>query len=111
MPICFARATQTTVVIEMKRRVMDLPDWPPEPAGSTPARGGTFATLPESVFVKELAPVHGTNVDFTAAFEDAPVRCFYTAPDEETARKLGKILQENVGNSLLRVGLATIPEG
>src|ERR1035441_5526656 len=95
--------------MELEMRVMDLPHWPPPPALSGPARGATVPTGTEEVIVKDVTRVVDSRVDFTGMFGKYKVTYSMKTPDEKTAKKLAKILENKTGKTLAAVGLIELP--
>ena len=91
------------------QRVMDLTGWPPD-GGGTWAPGETFAISSEQVTIKGVVRIAGNRVDFSCTFTDKVVNYRFSVPDERTARRLGTILANSIGNSLFSVGMVEIPE-
>ena len=93
------------------KRVMDLPGWPPDGgAGYRNPRGGIFAISLEQVIVKDVIRIVKSNIEFNCMFEGNSVNYFLSTPNEETAKKVGAILKNNIGKTLFSVGMIQIPE-
>ena len=93
----------------LKLRVIDLPHWPPPPALSGPERGATVPTGTEEVTVKDVTRVVDSRVDFTGMFGNYKVTYSMKTPDEKTAKKLAKILEDKAGQTLASVGPIELP--
>ncbi len=95
-------------------KVMELPGWPPEGAGSfDPLDGATFAGTADTVYIERIIRVTPDVLMFSCSFNDGktdrhPVYHWNHLGD--TAPKVEKILHDNIGEILLSVGTIDVPE-
>jgi hypothetical protein len=87
------------------QKVKEVVDWPPEASGSY--TGGSTFPRAEQAIIKDVRTV-GNQIDVTC--DGGDVHFPITAPDEKIAGRLEKILNNNIGKTLLPVGEAEIPE-
>jgi len=88
-------------------RVMDLPNWPPEPGGF---RGrGRNPTHPDQVTIEKVLQVVGSSVGFSCMFDGTEFTYQFNCPDDKVAKKIATILRDNAGNILLTIGTMEIP--
>ena len=93
----------------VKKRVRDLPGWPPACATSAAAQGAAVP-FTAGVTIKDVVRVLKNRVDLICMFQGKDVNCLFSMPDEKTAEKVGTILRNNVGINLFSVGEAEIPQ-
>ena len=88
---------------------MQLPLWPPDASGTIPATGGRFAIHPHQVIIKDVVRIVKSRIDFTGQFGKELVSYSFATPDESIAEKLATILKNNMGNTVLSIGIIEIP--
>lgn len=99
----------------MKKRVMDLLGWVPQPGGAKSV--GDRVPSADDVFIERVLKVFDDHIMFSCRFVDwstgdAKVRSiFYDFPmlDDETRPKIEEILAANTGKTLLSIGTVEIP--
>ena len=99
----------------MKKRVMDLLGWIPQPGGAK-SKGDRVPSADE-VFIERVLRVFDDHIMFSCRFVDwstgkAEARSiFYDFPmlDEKTRPKIEEILTESTGKTLLSIGTIEIP--
>ena len=99
----------------MKKRVMDLLGWVPQPGGAKSK--GDRVPRADEVFIERVLKVFDDHIMFSCRFVDwstgeAVARSiFYDFPvlDEKTRPKIEEILGENTGKTLLSIGTIEIP--
>jgi hypothetical protein len=89
-------------------RVMDLPGWPPIPGGAHKP-GDSFPTSTDQVTVETVLRTSEGNVMFMCRFGDRAVGYHFFIADEKTAKKVVALLSENVGKTLLSIGMMELP--
>jgi hypothetical protein len=94
----------------LKTRVMDLPEWVPQPGGPT-SPGETFPLATDQVTFERVIGVFGEHhLMFMCRFNGRSVSYNYPLLDPKTAATIANILNENIGNTLLSIGTIEIPE-
>jgi hypothetical protein len=99
----------------MKKRVMDLLGWIPQPGGAK-SRGDRVPSADE-VFIERVLKVFDNHIMFSCRFVDRSTgkgearSIFYDFPmlDEKTRPKIEEILTESMGKTLLSIGTIEIP--
>jgi hypothetical protein len=89
-------------------KINDLPGWPPEP-------GGAFENLeswPASgqAVLKKVLNAHHNWVAFTCSFEGREHPYDFETPDKPTALRIKAILDRSIGQTLLAIGEADLPD-
>jgi hypothetical protein len=90
-------------------RVMDLPGWVPQPGGAY-RPGDLIPLAAEEVTIEGVSRVMDNYVSFTCIFRGRPVSYDFWVSDQRLAAKVVKILKENIGETLLSIGVVNIPE-
>jgi hypothetical protein len=86
-------------------KVRDLKDWPPQPS----AFGKSYVVpTAEEAIVERVVNVHGKRITFIGTAKEIKHTYHFEAPNEEVALDLRRILELNVGNSVLSVGDAEL---
>ena len=99
----------------MKKRVMDLLGWVPQPGGAKSK--GDRVPRADEVFIERVLKEFDDHIMFSCRFVDwstgeAEARSiYYDFPmlDEKTRPKIKEILTENTGKTLLSIGTIEIP--
>jgi len=89
-----------------KIRVMDLPDWPPQPGGRYD--GSYRVPTSEQAILKSSERTSGSFVTFVCEFEGKEHTYDLEVKNDELARKLEKVLRANVGKSIMQIGFLEI---
>jgi hypothetical protein len=90
-------------------RVIDLPGWAPQPGGLS-SDGERFPTSAYQVTIERVIYVMEDRVIFTCGFECQSVFHNFRLLDLKTGKTIADILKDNVGKTLLSVGVIEIPE-
>ena len=87
-------------------RVLDIPDWPPQPGGAfSPAYRSPSS---EQAIVKRIEGTNRAVVTFVCGFDGNEHSYDFDARSVELAGKVAKLLQSNIGKSLMQIGFLTL---
>jgi hypothetical protein len=98
----------------MKKRVMDLVSWVPQPGGAK--SNGDRVPSADEVFIERVLKVFDDHIMFSCRFVDwftgeAVARSIsydFAVLDEKTRPKIEEILTDNAGKTLLSIGTIEI---
>jgi hypothetical protein len=95
-------------------RVMELPGWPPEAAGTfDPLSGVTFAGTADTVYIERVIRATPDVLMFACSFDNGKTAqhpLYHWKVLGDNALKVEKILHNNIGKLLLSIGTIEIPE-
>jgi len=89
-------------------KILDLPDWPPEPGGSLPSSQRSPSS--GQAILKRIEGSNGSVVTFVCEFDGTEHIYDFETYSFETVEKLEKVLWSNLGKSITEIGLLDISD-
>lgn len=86
------------------KTVRSLPNWPPDPGGASPGRRFKVPSSEEARVVRVEPKQKNRLVTFVSIFEGQEHTYDFEAPTEDSASKLRKLIDANMGKSVFEIG-------
>lgn len=90
-------------------RVMELPNWPPEPRGGAFKREDRFVSSSDEAVIEDVTRVRGKAIAVTCNVRGLRHPYDYLATDARVASRLEAVLRDSVGKTLLSAGVVELP--
>lgn len=91
------------------QRVMDLPDWPPQPCGAMKV-GSVCPTSTDEVNIERVVHYAHENLMFSCKFGKESVIYHFPLLDDKNADRVGAILHDHIGQTLTSIAFVELPK-